>query len=51
LVNALELELNLAPKGFGAVADADPNYRPVTTRIEAAIARAPSAPPYKLGKR
>jgi HTH-type transcriptional regulator/antitoxin HipB len=50
LLDALELELNLAPKGFGARTDSDPNYRPVPTRIEAAIAQAPSAPPYRRGK-
>lgn len=44
LVDALGLELQLVPKGFGASADADPDYRPVTTRVGAAVARAPAAP-------
>ncbi|MEJ7688654.1 MAG: transcriptional regulator [Variovorax sp.] len=50
LVDALELELGLAPKGFGAPTGSDPAYRPVQTRIEAAIAQSPPPPPYKIGK-
>ncbi|KLN57891.1 helix-turn-helix domain-containing protein [Variovorax paradoxus] len=37
LVDALGLELQLAPKGFGERADADPGYRPVPTRIGNAV--------------
>lgn len=38
LVDALGLELQLVPKGFGAVpAGADPNYRPVATRVGQAL--------------
>jgi HTH-type transcriptional regulator/antitoxin HipB len=45
LVDALGLELQLAPKGFGARADTDPGYRPVPTRIGNAVgaAAAPTA--------
>nr|WP_218088159.1 helix-turn-helix domain-containing protein [Variovorax sp. SG517] len=45
LVDALGLELQLAPKGFGETATTDPGYRPVTTRVGRAVAQAP-APPY-----
>jgi transcriptional regulator with XRE-family HTH domain len=45
LVDALGLELQLAPKGFGETTATDPGYRPVTTRIGHAVAQAPS-PPY-----
>lgn len=50
LVDALELELGLAPRGFGAAIGSDPAYQPVPTRIEAAIAQAPPPPPYKSRK-
>jgi len=46
LVDALGLELQLAPKGFGESAGTDPDYRPVATRVGHAIAQAPSPPPY-----
>lgn len=46
LVDALGLELQLAPKGFGERADVkagtDTGYRPVATRIGNAIAPLPS---------
>jgi transcriptional regulator with XRE-family HTH domain len=45
LVDALGLELQLAPKGFGQGTATDPDYRPVATRVGHAIAQAPS-PPY-----
>jgi HTH-type transcriptional regulator/antitoxin HipB len=45
LVDALGLELQLAPKGFGQSASTDPDYRPVATRVGHAVAQAPS-PPY-----
>lgn len=45
LVDALGLELQLAPRGFGARVDGDPDYRPVATRVGAAVAQAPSARP------
>ncbi|MDP9601187.1 UNVERIFIED_ORG: transcriptional regulator with XRE-family HTH domain [Variovorax paradoxus] len=45
LVDALGLELQLAPKGFGETAATDPGYRPVTTRVGHAVAQAPP-PPY-----
>ena len=45
LVDALGLELQLAPRGFGAATDVDPDYRPVATRVGTAVAQAPSAPP------
>ncbi|MBD9665838.1 transcriptional regulator with XRE-family HTH domain [Variovorax paradoxus] len=46
LVDALGLELQLAPKGFGERADTEPGYRPVPTRIGNAVgaAAAPTAP-------
>lgn len=44
LVDALGLELQLAPKGFGEPAATEPGYRPVTTRIGQAVAQAPSPP-------
>ena len=50
LVDALGLELQLAPKGFGQSTGADPDYRPVATRVSHAIAQAPASPPYP-GKR
>ena len=43
LVDALTLELQLAPKGFGAPAPPDTGYRPVATRVGQAIAAAPTA--------
>ncbi|MCR6475777.1 transcriptional regulator [Variovorax sp. ZS18.2.2] len=46
LVDALGLELQLAPKGFGETAATDPGYRPVTTRVGHAVAQAPAPPPY-----
>lgn len=45
LVDALGLELQLAPRGFGATARVDAEYRPVTTRVGAALARTSSPPP------
>ena len=45
LVDALDLELNLAPRGFGQPAAAEPGYRPVSTRIGDALAREPSTVP------
>ena len=45
LVDALGLELQLAPKGFGQGTGTDPDYRPVATRVGHAVAQAPS-PPY-----
>ncbi len=47
LVDALGLELQLAPKGFGGHAEADAGYRPVPTRIGSAVGRvlAPPSPP------
>lgn len=50
LVDALGLELQLAPKGFGQSADSDPGYRPVATRVGHAVAQAPS-PPYTSKRR
>ena len=46
LVDALGLELQLAPKGFGESAGTDPDYRPVATRVGHAVAQAPSPPPH-----
>lgn len=46
LVDALGLELQLAPKGFGETTATDPGYRPVPTRVGHAVAQAPAAPPY-----
>ncbi|MGQ2997333.1 helix-turn-helix domain-containing protein [Variovorax sp.] len=51
LVDALGLELQLVPKGFGAsaVLDTDAGYRPVATRVGtavAALALPPEPPPY-----
>lgn len=46
LVDALGLELQLVPKGFGASANVDPDYRPVPTRVGAAVAQSPAPPPY-----
>ncbi|MDQ0015705.1 transcriptional regulator with XRE-family HTH domain [Variovorax boronicumulans] len=46
LVDALGLELQLAPKGFGETTGTDPGYRPVTTRVGHAVAQAPAPPPY-----
>jgi transcriptional regulator with XRE-family HTH domain len=48
LVDALGLELQLAPKGFGGQAEADAGYRPVPTRIGSAVGRA-VAPPTPSG--
>ncbi len=47
LVDALGLELQLAPKGFGERAEADTGYRPVPTRVGSAVGRAlaPSSSP------
>ena len=42
LVDALGLELQLAPRGFGEKTAADPGYRPVATRIGHTIAKAPA---------
>jgi len=50
LVDALGLELQLAPKGFGQSASTDPDYRPIATRVGHAVAQAPS-PPYANKKR
>jgi HTH-type transcriptional regulator/antitoxin HipB len=44
LVDALGLELQLAPKGFGERADTEPGYRPVPTRIGNAVGAAAPAP-------
>ena len=43
LVDALDMELQLVPKGFGAALapEGDGGYRPVRTRIGAALAQAP----------
>jgi HTH-type transcriptional regulator/antitoxin HipB len=46
LVDALGLELQLAPKGFGESTGTDPDYRPVATRVGHAVAQAPAPPPY-----
>jgi HTH-type transcriptional regulator/antitoxin HipB len=51
LVDALGLELQLAPKGFGESVATDPDYRPVTTRVAHAVAQAPSPPPYTNKRR
>ncbi|MDQ0591205.1 helix-turn-helix domain-containing protein [Variovorax paradoxus] len=53
LVDALGLELQLAPKGFGERADTDPGYRPVPTRIGNAVghAAAPTASEPRSRKR
>lgn len=51
LVDALGLELQLAPKGFGESAASDPGYRPVATRVAHAIAQAPAPPPYANKRR
>lgn len=47
LADALELEFHLTPRGFGAPASAadDPAYRPVATRVGAALAPAGKTPP------
>ena len=47
LVGALDMELQLVPRGFGpALAEgAEPGYRPVTTRIGQAVAEALPPPP------
>jgi len=39
LVDALELELNLAPRGFGPASGSDPDYQPVPTRVGVATGR------------
>jgi HTH-type transcriptional regulator/antitoxin HipB len=39
LVDALGLELQLAPRGFGGVATTPEAYRPVATRIAQALSR------------
>ncbi len=46
LVDALGLELQLAPKGFGGSAVTDADYRPVATRVGAAVAQAVTAPAF-----
>ncbi len=46
LVDALGLELQLAPKGFGESTGTDPDYRPVATRVGHAVAQTPAPPPY-----
>ena len=51
LVDALGLEVQLAPKGFGEGTAVDPGYRPVATRVGRALAEAPAAPPYVRGRR
>jgi transcriptional regulator with XRE-family HTH domain len=51
LVDALGLELQLAPKGFGESAGTDPDYRPVATRVGHAVAQAPSPPPHGKKRR
>ena len=51
LVDALGLELKLAPKGFGEGTAVDPGYRPADTRGDRALAEAPAAPPYVRGRR
>ncbi|WP_219220480.1 helix-turn-helix domain-containing protein [Variovorax boronicumulans] len=47
LADALELEFHLAPRGFGAPGRAadDPAYRPVATRVGAAVAASPPGKP------
>lgn len=50
LVDALDLELNLAPRGFGQPVAAEPGYRPVTTRIGDALARQPAVAAVPRGK-
>ena len=47
LVDALGLELQLVPRGFGALrgyGHEDDNYRPVATRVSEAISRSPFEP-------
>lgn len=47
LVDALGLELQLVPKGFGALRGhgrEDDDYRPVATRVSEAISRSPIDP-------
>jgi HTH-type transcriptional regulator/antitoxin HipB len=51
LVDALGLELQLAPKGFGESTGTDPDYRPVATRVGHAVAQAPAPPPYGTKRR
>jgi HTH-type transcriptional regulator/antitoxin HipB len=51
LVDALGLELQLAPKGFGETAGTDAGYRPVATRVAHAVAQAPAPPPYASKRR
>lgn len=52
IVDALGLELQLAPKGFGeATAAPGDGYRPVATRVGQAIAQSPAPPPYPARKR
>ena len=51
LVDALGLELQLVPKGFGAAPSADEaGYRPVATRVSEAT-RLPLRSPASTGKR
>jgi HTH-type transcriptional regulator / antitoxin HipB len=51
LMDALELELEPMPKGFGGRTSDDPHYQPVPTRISTMVARAPVPPPYVRRKR
>lgn len=45
LADALDLEFHLAPRGFGPPVDmADPAYRPVATRVGAALSQSGTAP-------
>ncbi len=39
LVDALELELHLAPLGFGPASGVEPDYQPVPTRVGVATGR------------
>jgi len=47
LVDALDMELQLVPRGFGPALGeaAQPGYRPVATRIGEAVAQAAPPPP------
>lgn len=50
LVDALGLELQLVPKGFGAAPGTDDgSYRPVATRVSEATRLPPPAPPPPAG--
>lgn len=50
LVDALGLELQLAPQGFGASTGTDPGYRPVVTRVGHAVAQAAAPPSTKRSR-